>query len=145
MRFWFGDGRRVLQLAVFVLTSARLKQLRLVTSRDLGIICDLSVRFCPCCVDDLVEGIWRLMATEDGFCGSVNLGNAGEFTIRQLAELVIALTGSRSELVTQPLPSDDPKQRAPDLTIARARLGWSPALGLEEGLKRTIAYFRSFI
>ncbi len=92
-------------------------------------------------VDDLVEGMLRLMATPDDFTGPVNIGNPGEFTIKELAEKVIALTGSRSKLVYRPLPSDDPTQRKPDITLARERLQWSPEVQLEEGLKKTIAYF----
>ncbi len=94
-----------------------------------------------CYVDDLVEGFFRLMATEPDFTGPVNLGNPNEFTIRELAERVIALTGSRSRLVFQPLPIDDPIQRQPDITMARDRLGWEPTVQLEEGLQQTIAYF----
>ncbi|OGR34256.1 MAG: NAD-dependent dehydratase [Desulfuromonadales bacterium GWD2_61_12] len=95
-----------------------------------------------CYVDDLVEGLMRLMATPAAVTGPMNLGNPVEFTIRQLAEAVIALTGSSSSLVFQPLPSDDPSQRQPDITLARQTLGWEPTVALEEGLRRTIAYFR---
>ena len=94
-----------------------------------------------CYVDDLVEGFLRLMDTEEGFTGPVNLGNPVEFTIRQLAELVIAQTGARSPLIEEPLPSDDPKQRQPDIAQARAKLGWEPKVPLAEGLKATIDYF----
>jgi UDP-glucuronate decarboxylase len=94
-----------------------------------------------CYVDDLIEGFLRLMATEEGFPGPVNLGNPGEFTIRQLAEKVIALTGSKSQLVFKPLPSDDPLQRQPDIRLARAKLGWEPTVQLDDGLAKTIAYF----
>ncbi|MBZ0087635.1 MAG: SDR family oxidoreductase [Thermomonas sp.] len=94
-----------------------------------------------CYVDDLVEGFLRLMDTEAGFTGPVNLGNPGEFTIRELAEKVIALTGSASKLEFRPLPADDPLQRKPDITIAQEKLGWQPQVALEEGLTRTIAYF----
>jgi UDP-glucuronate decarboxylase len=94
-----------------------------------------------CYVDDLVEGFLRLMDTEEGFTGPVNLGNPVEFTIRQLAELVIEQTGARSPLVEEPLPSDDPKQRKPDISQARAKLGWEPKVPLAEGLKHTIDYF----
>ncbi|MDE6631315.1 MAG: SDR family oxidoreductase [Bacteroidales bacterium] len=92
-------------------------------------------------VDDLVEGMMRLMDTPDDFTGPVNIGNPGEFTIKELAEKVIALTGSRSKLVYRPLPSDDPTQRKPDITLACERLHWKPVVQLEEGLKKTIAYF----
>lgn len=95
--------------------------------------------FCYC--EDLLEGMVRMMGTGDDFPGPVNLGNPGEFTIRELAEKVIALTGSRSRLVFRPLPQDDPKQRRPDISLAREKLGWSPVIQLDEGLQRTIAYF----
>ena len=94
-----------------------------------------------CYVDDLIEALLRLMATDDSFIGPVNTGNPTEFTIRELAEKVIELTGSRSTLVFAPLPSDDPMQRRPDISLAREKLGWEPTIQLEEGLKRTIAYF----
>jgi UDP-glucuronate decarboxylase len=94
-----------------------------------------------CYVDDLIEGFIRLMDTPDDFTGPVNLGNPGEFTMIELAETIRELTGSRSELVHKPLPADDPKQRRPDITLARERLGWEPMVPLKEGLKATIAYF----
>ena len=94
-----------------------------------------------CYVDDLVEGLIRLMDTPDAVTGPVNLGNPNEFTIRQLAELVVELTGSKSELVHRPLPQDDPRQRQPDITKAKALLDWQPTLPLREGLTKTIAYF----
>ena len=94
-----------------------------------------------CYVDDLVEGFLRLMDTEAGFPGPVNLGNPGEFTIRQLAEKVISLTNSASRLEFKPLPSDDPLQRQPDISLAREKLGWEPSVQLEQGLGHTIAYF----
>lgn len=96
-----------------------------------------------CFVDDLIEGFVRLMNSPDAVTGPVNLGNPCEMTIRQLAEAVIRLTGSRSELVIKPLPADDPMQRQPDITKARALLGWEPTVELEAGLTRTIDYFRS--
>jgi UDP-glucuronate decarboxylase len=98
-----------------------------------------------CYVDDLVEGFLRLMDTEPGFTGPVNLGNPVEFTIRQLAERVIALTGSSSVLVTMPLPADDPTQRKPDISLATSKLGWQPGVQLDEGLSRTIAYFDALL
>jgi UDP-glucuronate decarboxylase len=98
-----------------------------------------------CYVDDLIEGFLKLMATEEGFPGPVNLGNPGEFTIRQLAEKVIALTGSSSKLVFRPLPSDDPLQRQPDIRLANEKLGWQPTVPLDEGLEKTIAYFESLV
>lgn len=94
-----------------------------------------------CYVDDLIDGMIRFMDTGEEHVGPLNLGNPGEFTIRELAEAVIRLTGSKSKLVHEPLPADDPKQRRPDITHARELLGWQPAVQLEEGLTRTIAYF----
>ncbi len=93
-------------------------------------------------VDDLLEGAMRLMATGDDFIGPVNVGNPGEFTIKELAEKVIGLTGSKSELVYEPLPSDDPMQRQPDISLAKEKLKWEPKVKLEEGLVKTIEYFR---
>ncbi len=93
-------------------------------------------------VDDLLEGAMRLMATGDDFIGPVNVGNPGEFTIKELAEKVIELTGSKSELVYEPLPSDDPMQRQPDISLAKEKLKWEPKIKLEEGLVKTIEYFR---
>ncbi len=94
-----------------------------------------------CYVDDLLEGIVRLMESEEGFTGPVNLGNPVEFQIVELARLVLELTGSRSELVFKDLPSDDPKQRKPDIGLAEEKLGWGPKMQLKEGLLQTIAYF----
>ena len=94
-----------------------------------------------CYVDDLIEGMVRLMNTGDDVTGPVNVGNPGEFTIRELAEKVIQLTGSKSKLVFKPLPQDDPRQRKPDITLAKKVLGWEPKVPLEEGLKKTIEYF----
>lgn len=94
-----------------------------------------------CYVDDMIEGIVRLMNTNHAVTGPINLGNTGEFTIRQLAEQVIALTGSSSLLVYAPLPEDDPLQRQPDISLAKKQLGWKPVVALEAGLQRTIAYF----
>ena len=96
-----------------------------------------------CYVDDMIEGFVRLMETGDDVIGPVNLGNPSELRIVDLAKTVIDLCGSRSEIVFQPLPSDDPLQRQPDIGLANRLLGWSPRVGLEEGLKRTIAYFDS--
>ena len=94
-----------------------------------------------CYVDDLIEGMVRLMNTGDDVTGPVNVGNPGEFTIRELAEKVIELTGSKSKLVFKPLPQDDPKQRKPDITLAKKLLNWEPKIPLAEGLKKTIEYF----
>jgi UDP-glucuronate decarboxylase len=97
-----------------------------------------------CYVDDLIEAMIRTMATGEDFTGPVNIGNPGEFTILQLAEMVIELTGASSKLILLPLPSDDPRQRQPDISLAKAALsGWEPAIALREGLERTIAYFKS--
>ena len=98
-----------------------------------------------CYVDDLIDGFLALMASEPGFPGPVNLGTPREFTIRQLAEQVIALTGSASRIVKQPLPADDPLQRKPDISLARERLGWEPRVPLEEGLVKTVNYFRGIV
>ena len=98
-----------------------------------------------CFVDDLIEGFIRLMASPDEFTGPVNLGNPGEFTIRQLAETVIKLTKSNSEIVFEPLPQDDPLQRKPDILLAKKHLDWTPHIDLEAGLKQTVTYFRSLI
>ena len=98
-----------------------------------------------CYVDDLVEGFIRLMDTGDEVTGPINLGNPGEFTMRALAEKVVSLTGARSALVHQPLPADDPRQRQPDITKAKAILDWQPTIGLDEGLARTIAYFDALL
>ncbi len=96
-----------------------------------------------CYVDDLIDGILAMMNAPDDFPGPVNLGNPEEFTIRQLAELVVELTGAKSKIVrARDLPQDDPLQRCPDITLARSRLGWSPKIPLREGLKRTIKWFR---
>jgi UDP-glucuronate decarboxylase len=98
-----------------------------------------------CYVDDMIDVFIRLMNSPDELIGPVNVGNPGEFTIRELAEKIIDLTGSRSELVFKPLPSDDPTQRCPDITIAREELGWEPKIGLEDGLKKTIGYFDTLL
>ncbi|WP_418887161.1 UDP-glucuronic acid decarboxylase family protein [Hyphomonas oceanitis] len=98
-----------------------------------------------CYVSDLVTGLVSLMGTGPEFVGPVNIGNPGEFTIRQLAERVIALTGAKSKLVHRPLPQDDPKQRQPDISLAQEKLGWAPTVSLDEGLKPTIAYFEEEI
>ena len=98
-----------------------------------------------CYVDDLIDGLFRMMNNPHAFIGPVNLGNPHEFTILELAEKVIRLTGSRSKIVFKPLPADDPTQRRPDIELARQKLGWQPAIELEEGLRRTIDYFKNFL
>ena len=96
-----------------------------------------------CYVDDLIEGIVRMMKSEKGFTGPVNLGNPGEFTIKELAEMVVARIGGK--VVYKDLPSDDPTQRRPDITLAKTKLGWEPKIALSEGLDKTIAYFKTQI
>ncbi len=97
-------------------------------------------------VDDLVEGMVRMMETRDEFLGPVNIGNPGEFTMLELAEKVIELTGSNSRIIFKPLPQDDPRQRKPDITIAHRELdGWQPSIKLDEGLQKTINYFKNII
>ena len=98
-----------------------------------------------CYVDDLLEGMIRLMATPPDFTGPVNIGNPGEFTMLQLAEWVLRLTGSKSQLIFKPLPEDDPRQRKPDISLAKEKLDWEPKVSLEDGLKETIAYFKKTI
>ena len=98
-----------------------------------------------CYVDDLIDGLIRMMNSPDAFTGPVNIGNPREFTILQLAETLIQMTGSASRIIFKPLPQDDPIQRRPDITLAREKLGWEPEIQLSEGLEKTIAYFRSLI
>jgi len=96
-----------------------------------------------CYRDDLIEGMIRMMNGPDDFVGPVNIGNPGEFTIRQLAELTLELSGSKSQLIEKPLPVDDPERRRPDITLAKEKLGWEPKVALREGLAKTIDWFRS--
>ena len=98
-----------------------------------------------CYVDDLVDGLVRLMNTDDDVTGPLNIGNPAEFSIRELAEIVITITGSRSKIVTRALPADDPRQRQPDISKARQTLGWTPGTALKQGLMRTIAYFEDLL
>ena len=98
-----------------------------------------------CYVDDLIEGMIRMMESRADFTGPVNIGNPGEFSMIQLAELVIKLTSSKSKIVFKPLPQDDPKQRQPNISLADKELGWKPSISLEEGLKNTIPYFKKII
>ena len=98
-----------------------------------------------CYVDDLIEGMIRMMNSAEGFTGPVNLGTPAEFTIMELAKMLIGMTGSASRIVFRELPQDDPTQRRPDIALAREKFGWEPLVPLEEGLKRTIAYFRKVI
>ncbi len=98
-----------------------------------------------CYVDDLIEGFVRLMASPKHVTGPINIGNPGEFTILELAETILRMVGSRSQLVMMPLPQDDPKQRQPEITLAKQALDWEPKIKLEEGLGKTINYFRQFL
>ena len=95
-----------------------------------------------CYVDDLINAMMRMMESRVDFTGPVNIGNPGEYTMRQLAEMVVKLTGSKSQLIFKPLPQDDPKQRRPDITLAKKELEWAPKVPVEEGLNKTIEYFR---
>jgi UDP-glucuronate decarboxylase len=98
-----------------------------------------------CFVEDLIAGFVKLMDSPAEITGPVNIGNPSEFTILELAEMAIRQTGSSSEIIRLPLPADDPKQRQPDISVAREKLGWEPTIPLEQGLARTIDYFRRFI
>ena len=115
------------------------------TDRDITVYGDGSQTRSFCYVDDLIDGLIRMMNGPDDFTGPVNMGNPVEFTIKNLAEMVIRLTGSKSRLIFSPLPQDDPMQRQPDITLAGKQLGWEPVLDLEKGLKQTIAYFKSIL
>ena len=98
-----------------------------------------------CYVDDLIDGLIRMMDSPDDFTGPVNIGNPGEYSIVDLAQKILALTGATSKIIFKPLPQDDPMQRQPDITLAKNQLGWIPKAGLEEGLRRTIDYFKQLI
>ena len=98
-----------------------------------------------CYVDEMVDAFIRLMATDRDFIGPVNLGNQGEFTIRELAEKTLKMVGSKSKLINEPLPEDDPRQRQPDISLAKEKLGWEPVIKLDEGLSKTIEYFKSVV
>jgi UDP-glucuronate decarboxylase len=113
--------------------------------KDITVYGDGSQTRSFCYVDDLVDGLIRLMESDRDIVGPINLGNPSEFTIRQLAEKVIDLTGSRSKIIHRPLPQDDPKQRQPDISKAQELLGWEPAVPLAEGLTKTIAYFEGLL
>lgn len=110
-------------------------------NHDITIYGDGSQTRSFCYVDDLIDGMIGLMNSADEVTGPINIGNPDEFTILQLAETVKRLTGSSSKIIQKPLPSDDPKQRQPDISLAKASLGWSPSINLEQGLEKTIAYF----
>ena len=128
------DGRVV---SNFILQALR--------KQDITVFGDGSQTRSFCFVDDLIEGMIRMMSAPDDFSGPVNIGNPNEFSILELSEKVIALTGSKSKIIHRPLPEDDPLQRQPDITLARDRLGWEPQTQLEDGLKRTIDYFKGEI
>jgi UDP-glucuronate decarboxylase len=98
-----------------------------------------------CYVDDLIDALVKLMGTPDDFTGPVNLGNPGEYSMLQLAENVLQITKSKSKIVFRPLPADDPVQRCPDITLARDKLSWEPKITLQEGLERTVEYFRQVL
>ncbi len=98
-----------------------------------------------CYIDDMIEAFYRLMNTDDNFTGPVNLGNPNEFTIQSLAQQVIDMTGSKSKLINKPLPMDDPKQRQPDISLAKKMFDWEPTIQLQEGLRKTIDYFDAFL
>jgi len=110
-------------------------------NEDITIFGDGSQTRSFCYVDDLIEGLIRMMGGQDDFVGPVNLGNPGEYSVLELAEIIIRLIGSQSKIVMRPLPQDDPLRRRPDITLAKKRLGWKPEIGLEEGLQKTIGYF----
>ncbi len=129
-----GDGRVV---SNFIVQALR--------GEDITIYGDGSQTRSFCYVDDLIEGMVRLMNSRDDFSGPVNIGNPGEFTIKQLAEMVIELTEAKSKLVYQELPQDDPLQRKPDISLAKKELNWEPTVTLQEGLQKTIAYFKSVL
>jgi len=117
--------------------------LQALDNRDITVFGDGNQSRSFCFVDDMIEGFIRMMAASADCTGPVNLGNPNEFTILELAQKVIALTGSRSKIVYRPLPEDDPLQRRPNIALAKKQLGWEPQIQLEEGLKRTIEYFKN--
>jgi UDP-glucuronate decarboxylase len=96
-------------------------------------------------VDDLIDGLIALMQSSDEVVDPINIGNPGEYTVLELAEMVLKRTGGRCKIVFKPLPQDDPTQRQPDITVARSTLGWEPKVSLQEGLERTIAYFKTLL
>jgi UDP-glucuronate decarboxylase len=114
-------------------------------NQDIAVYGDGSQTRSFCYVDDMIEGLIRMMNGPDDFIGPLNLGNTDEYSISQLAEMIIKLIGSRSKIIFKPLPQDDPLQRQPDITMARERLDWKPMIDLEEGLKKTIEYFRGIV
>lgn len=133
-RMQLDDGRVVSNFIVQALTN-----------KDITIYGDGKQTRSFCFVSDLVEGIIRMMKSPNGFIGPVNLGNPIEFTMLELAQTVLKLTASKSKIVYKPLPSDDPRQRKPDITLAKKHLDWEPTIPLEDGLKETITYFKTII
>lgn len=113
-----------------------------IMGEDISIFGDGSQTRSFCYRDDLIEGFIRMMNAPDDCIGPVNLGNPGEFTIKELAEMVIEMTGTKSKIIYEPLPADDPTRRQPDITLAKSKLGWEPKIPLREGLKKTIEWFR---
>lgn len=113
--------------------------------KDITIYGDGSQTRSFCYVDDLVDAMVKMMNSEKGFTGPVNIGNPGEFTMLQLAEMVLMLSNSKSKIIYQPLPSDDPKQRQPNIDLAKDKLAWQPKVELKDGLRETIAYFKKMI
>ena len=133
-RMYPNDGRVV---SNFIMQALR--------GEDITVFGDGSQTRSFCYVDDLIDGLVKLMNSSDDFIGPVNLGNPNEFSILDLAEKVIELTGSRSKIVYAPLPADDPVRRQPDISLSKKELGWEPKIQLEEGLKKTIEYFRDLV
>jgi UDP-glucuronate decarboxylase len=115
------------------------------TNQDLTVFGDGTQTRSFCYVDDMVEGLVRMMNGPDNFIGPVNLGNPDELSILDIAKLIVSLTGSTSKIIFEPLPQDDPLQRQPDITLAREKLDWEPKLDIETGLKKTIEYFRKIL
>ncbi|MEM8606111.1 MAG: UDP-glucuronic acid decarboxylase family protein [Myxococcota bacterium] len=113
--------------------------------QDITVFGDGSQTRSFCYVDDMIDGFIRMMDSEEGFTGPVNLGNPGEYTIAELAETIISMCGTKSKVVFRPLPEDDPKQRRPDISLAKEKLGWGPTVDLRDGLKETIDYFRGVL
>ena len=142
---WGGESLVLGEAARRKIEAARRDFLALIEREDITIYGDGLQTRSFCYIDDLVEGMIRLMDSGDDVTGPINIGNPGEFTMIQLAETVLKLVGSKSKLVRLPLPADDPKQRKPDITKARSVLGWEPKVHLEDGLKETIAYFRTVL
>ncbi|HZX14826.1 MAG TPA: GDP-mannose 4,6-dehydratase, partial [Thermodesulfobacteriota bacterium] len=114
-------------------------------NKDISVFGDGSQTRSFCYVDDMVEGIIRMMNTPKGFTGPVNLGNPSEVSILELGRLIIAITGSSSRMVYKPLPQDDPERRRPNITLAQEKLGWEPTVALEDGIRKTIEYFEGII